>query len=180
MGTTIVGANYASQLDTSSALVEQLGGIAKRYKDTNSGLDSTITELETKKSNYEGLLRALYEATGKDVPTDLSKVTNQDIADLISNYTNQNVGNAESQTEARVFRDLSKKLGTTVTNVNDVQSYINSVKQQSQQAGANTEKLEVLRTVYDRIEKFNISDEDLLKKTNTDISNDIAAAVLLE
>ena len=165
----VAGANYASQLGTSTALVEQLGGIAKRYKDTNSGLDSTINELETKKSNYEGLLRALYEATGKDVPTDLSKVTNQDIATLINSYTSQNVGNAESQTEARVFRDLSKKLGTKVTSVNDVYSVV----QQSQQTGANGEKLEVLRTVYDRIEKFNISDEELLSKTKNQISNDI-------
>ena len=168
----VAGANYASQLGTSTALVEQLGGIAKRYKNANSGLDSTINELETKKGNYEELLRALYEATGKDVPTDLSKVTNQDIADLISNYTSQNTGNVQSQTEAKVFEDLSKKLGTKVTSINDVQSYINSVVQQGQ-AGANTEKLEILRTVYNRIEKFNISDSDLLKKTNTDISNDI-------
>ena len=165
----VAGANYASQLGTSTALVEQLGGIAKRYKDTNSGLDSTITELETKKSNYEGLLRALYEATGKDVPTDLSKVTNQDITTLINNYTNQNTGNVQSQTEAKVFDDLSKKLGTKVTSVNDVYSVV----QQSQQTGANTEKLEVLRTVYDRIEKFNISDEELLSKTKNQISNDI-------
>ena len=172
MGTTIVGANYASQLDTSTALVEQLGGIARRYKNANSGLDSRVTELETQKGNYEELLRALYEATGKDVPTDLSKVTNQDITSLINNYTSQNVGNAESQTEAKVFSDLSKKLGTTVASVDDVQSYIDSVVQQNQ-AGANTEKLEVLRTVYNRIEKYNISDEELLKKTNKDISNDI-------
>ena len=165
----VAGANYASQLGTSTALVEQLGGIAKRYKDTNSGLDSTITELETKKSNYEGLLRALYEATGKDVPTDLSKVTNQDITTLINNYTNQNTGNVQSQTEAKVFDDLSKKLGTKVANINDVYSVV----QQSQQAGANGEKLEVLRTVYDRIEKFNISDEELLSKTKNQISNDI-------
>ena len=169
----VAGANYASQLGTSTALVEQLGGIAKRYKNANSGLDSTITELETKKSNYEGLLRALYEATGKDVPTDLSKVTNQDITTLINNYTNQNTGNVQSQTEAKVFEDLSKKLKTKVTSVDDVQSYINSVKQQSQQAGANTEKLEVLRAVYDRIEIYNISDEALLKKTKKDIKNDI-------
>ena len=165
----VAGANYASQLDTSSALVEQLGSIAKRYKNANSGLDSTINELETKKSNYEGLLRALYEATGKDVPTDLSKVTNQDITTLINNYTNQNTGNVQSQTEAKVFDDLSKKLGTKVTSVNDVYSVV----QQSQQAGANGEKLEVLRTVYDRIEKFNISDEELLSKTKNQISNDI-------
>ena len=169
----VAGANYASQLGTSTALVEQLGGIAKRYKNANSGLDSTITELETKKTNYEGLLRALYEATGQQPPADLSGLTNQDIATLINNYTSQNTGNVQSQTEAKVFDDLSKKLKTKVTSVDDVQSYINSVKQQSQQAGANGEKLEVLRTVYDRIEKFNISDEDLLKKTNTDISNDI-------
>ena len=168
----VAGANYASQLSTSTALVEQLGGIAKSYKNTNSGLDSTINELETKKSNYEGLLRALYEATGKDVPTDLSKVTNQDITTLINNYTNQNTGNVQSQTEAKVFDDLSKKLGTKVTSVDDVQSYINSVKQQSQ-TGANNEKLEILRTVYDRIEKFNISDEELLSKTKNQISNDI-------
>ena len=51
MGTTIVGANYASQLDTSTALVEQLGGIARRYKEANSGLDSRVTELETQKGN---------------------------------------------------------------------------------------------------------------------------------
>ena len=172
MGTTIVGANYASQLDTSSALVEQLGGIARRYKNANSGLDNRVTELETQKGNYEELLRALYEATGKDVPTDLSKVTNQDIADLISNYTSQNTGNVQSQTEAKVFEDLSKKLGTTVANADDVKSYIDSVVQQSE-AGANTEKLEVLRTVYDRLESYNISDEALLKKTNKDISNDI-------
>ena len=165
----VAGANYASQLGTSTALVEQLGGIAKRYKNTNSGLDSTINELETKKSNYEGLLRALYEATGKDVPTDLSKVTNQDITTLINNYTNQNTGNVQSQTEAKVFDDLSKKLKTKVTSVDDVYSVV----QQSQQAGANGEKLEVLRTVYDRIEKFNISDEELLSKTKNQISNDI-------
>ena len=169
----VAGANYASQLGTSTALVEQLGGIAKSYKNTNSGLDSTINELETKKSNYEGLLRALYEATGKDVPTDLSKVTNQDITTLINNYTNQNTGNVQSQTEAKVFDDLSKKLGTKVTSVNDVKSYIDSVVQQSQTAGANGEKLEILRTVYDRIEKFNISDEELLSKTKNQISNDI-------
>ena len=165
----VAGANYASQLGTSTALVEQLGGIAKRYKNANSGLDSTINELETKKSNYEGLLRALYEATGKDVPTDLSKVTNQDITTLINNYTNQNTGNVQSQTEAKVFDDLSKKLGTKVTSVNDVYSVV----QQSQTAGANGEKLEILRTVYDRIEKFNISDEELLSKTKNQISNDI-------
>ena len=171
----VAGANYASQLGTSTALVEQLGGIAKRYKNANSGLDSTINELETKKTNYEGLLRALYEATGKDVPTDLSKVTNQDITTLINNYTNQNTGNVQSQTEAKVFRDLSDKLGTTVSNANDVKSYIDSVVQQSEQAGqtANAEKLEVLRAVYDRIENYKISDEALLKKTSDDIKQDI-------
>ena len=172
MGTTIVGANYASQLDTSSALVEQLGGIARRYKEANSGLDSRVTELETQKGNYEERIRALYQATGQQPPTNLSELTNQDITNLINGYTSQNVGNAESQTEARIFRDLSDKLGTRVANADDVKSYIDSVIQQSE-AGANTEKLEVLRTVYDRLEIYNISDEALLKKTNKDISNDI-------
>ena len=172
MGTTIVGANYASQLDTSTALVEQLGGIARRYKEANGGLDSRINELETQKGNYEERIRALYQATGQQPPTDLSKVTNQDITNLINGYTSQNVGNAESQTEARIFSDLSEKLGTTVANADDVKSYIDSLVQQSE-AGANTEKLEVLRTVYDRIEKFNISDEELLSKTKNQISNDI-------
>ena len=172
MGTTIVGANYASQLDTSSALVEQLGGIARRYKEANSGLDSRVTELETQKGNYEERIRALYQATGQQPPTNLSELTNQDITNLINGYTSQNVGNAESQTEARIFNDLSKKLGTTVANVNDVQSYIDSVKQQGE-AGANTEKLEVLRAVYDRIENYNISDSDLLSKSSNDIKQDI-------
>ena len=168
----VAGANYASQLSTSTALVEQLGGIAKSYKNTNSGLDSTINELETKKSNYEGLLRALYEATGKDVPTDLSKVTNQDIANLINSYTRQETGNVQSQTEAKVFSDLSKKLGTKVANVNDVLSYIDSVKQQGQ-AGANSEKLEVLRAVYDQMGNYKISNEELLSKTKNNIKQDI-------
>ena len=172
MGTTIVGANYASQLDTSSALVEQLGGIARRYKEANSGLDSRINELETQKGNYEERIRALYQATGQQPPTNLSELTNQDITNLINGYTSQNVGNAESQTEARIFRDLSDKLGTTVANADDVKSYIDSVVQQSE-AGANTEKLEVLRAVYDRIEKYNISDSDLLSKSSNDIKNDI-------
>lgn len=175
MGTTIVGANYASQLDTSTALVEQLGGIARRYKNANSGLDSRVTELETQKGNYEERIRALYEATGQQPPTNLSELTNQDITNLINGYTSQNVGNAESQTEARIFRDLSEKLGTTVANADDVKSYIDSVVQQSEQAGqtANAEKLEVLRAVYDRIEKYNISDEALLSKTKDDIKQDI-------
>ena len=175
MGTTIVGANYASQLDTSTALVEQLGGIAKRYKNANSGLDSRVTELETQKGNYEERIRALYQATGQQPPTNLSELTNQDITNLINGYTSQNVGNAESQTEARIFRDLSEKLGTTVANADDVKSYVDSVVQQSEQAGqtANAEKLEVLRAVYDRIEKYNISDEALLKKTKDDIKQDI-------
>ena len=175
MGTTIVGANYASQLDTSTALVEQLGGIAKRYKNANSGLDSRVTELETQKGNYEERIRALYEATGQQPPTNLSELTNQDITSLISNYTSQNVGNAESQTEARIFSDLSEKLGTTVANADDVKSYVDSVVQQSEQAGqtANAEKLEVLRAVYNRIENYKISDEALLKKTKDDIKQDI-------
>lgn len=175
MGTTIVGANYASQLDTSSALVEQLGGIARRYKNANSGLDSRVTELETQKGNYEERIRALYQATGQQPPTDLSELTNQDITNLINGYTSQNVGNAESQTEARIFRDLSEKLGTRVANADDVKSYVDSVIRQSEQAGqtANAEKLEVLRAVYDRIEKYNISDSDLLSKTSDDIKNDI-------
>ena len=172
MGTTIVGANYASQLDTSSALVEQLGGIARRYKDQNNGLDSRITELETQKGNYEERIRALYQATGQQPPTDLSELTNQDITNLINGYTSQNVGNAESQTEARIFRDLSEKLGTTVANADDVKSYVDSVVQQSE-TGANTEKLEVLRAVYDRIENYNISDSDLLSKSSNDIKQDI-------
>ena len=173
MGTTIVGANYASQLDTSTALVDQLGGIARRYKDTNSGLDSRINQLETQKGNYEERIRALYEATGQQPPTNLSELTNQDITNLINGYTSQNVGNAESQTEARIFRDLSEKLGTTVANADDVKSYVDSVVQQSEQAGANTEKLEVLRAVYDRIENYNISDSDLLSKSSNDIKQDI-------
>lgn len=175
MGTTIVGANYASQLDTSTALVEQLGGIARRYKNANSGLDSRVTELETQKGNYEERIRALYEATGQQPPTNLSELTNQDITNLINGYTSQNVGNAESQTEARIFSDLSKKLGTTVANADDVKSYVDSVVQQSEQAGqtANAEKLEVLRAVYDRIENYKISDEALLKKTKNDIKQDI-------
>ena len=173
MGTTIVGANYASQLDTSSALVEQLGGIARRYKEANSGLDSRVTELETQKGNYEERIRALYEATGQQPPTNLSELTNQDITNLINGYTSQNVGNAESQTEARIFSDLSEKLGTTVANADDVKSYVDSVVQQSEQAGANTEKLEVLRAVYDRIENYNISDSDLLSKSSNDIKQDI-------
>ena len=172
MGTTIVGANYASQLDTSSALVEQLGGIARRYKEANSGLDSQISELETQKGNYEERIRALYQATGQQPPTNLSELTNQDITSLINNYTSQNVGNAESQTEAKVFEDLSEKLGTTVANADDVKSYVDSVVQQSE-AGANTEKLEVLRAVYDRIENYNISDSDLLSKSSNDIKQDI-------
>ena len=172
MGTTIVGANYASQLDTSTALIDQLGSIAKRYKDTNSELDSRITELETQKGNYEERIRALYQATGQQPPTDLSELTNQDITNLINGYTSQNVGNAESQTEARIFRDLSDKLGTTVANADDVKSYVDSVVQQSE-AGANTEKLEVLRAVYDRIENYNISDSDLLSKSSNDIKQDI-------
>ena len=172
MGTTIVGANYASQLDTSTALVEQLGGIARRYKEANGGLDSRINELETQKGNYEERIRALYEATGQQPPTNLSELTNQDITNLINGYTSQNVGNAESQTEARIFRDLSDKLGTTVANADDVKSYIDSVVQQSE-AGANTEKLEVLRAVYDRIENYNISDSDLLSKSSNDIKQDI-------
>lgn len=172
MGTTIVGANYASQLDTSSALVEQLGGIARRYKEANNGLDSRVTELETQKGNYEERIRALYQATGQQPPTDLSELTNQDITNLINGYTRENVGNAESQTEARIFRDLSEKLGTTVANADDVKSYVDSVVQQSE-AGANTEKLEVLRAVYDRIEKYNISDSDLLNKSSNDIKQDI-------
>ena len=175
MGTTIVGANYASQLDTSTALVEQLGGIARRYKEANNGLDSRITELETQKGNYEERIRALYQATGQQPPTDLSELTNQDITNLINGYTSQNVGNAESQTEARIFRDLSEKLGTTVANADDVKSYVDSVVQQSEQAGqtANAEKLEVLRAVYDRIENYNISDSDLLSKSSNDIKQDI-------
>ena len=173
MGTTIVGANYASQLDTSSALVEQLGGIARRYKEANSGLDSRVTELETQKGNYEERIRALYEATGQQPPTNLSELTNQDITNLINGYTSQNVGNAESQTEARIFSDLSEKLGTRVANADDVKSYVDSVVQQSEQAGANTEKLEVLRAVYDRIENYNISDSDLLSKSSNDIKQDI-------
>lgn len=172
MGTTIVGANYASQLDTSSALVEQLGGIARRYKEANNGLDSRVTELETQKGNYEERIRALYQATGQQPPTDMSQLTNQDITNLINGYTSQNVGNAESQTEARIFRDLSEKLGTTVANADDVKSYVDSVVQQSE-AGANTEKLEVLRAVYDRIENYNISDSDLLNKSSNDIKQDI-------
>ena len=173
MGTTIVGANYASQLDTSTALVEQLGGIARRYKEANSGLDSRVTELETQKGNYEERIRALYEATGQQPPTDLSKVTNQDITNLINGYTSQNVGNAESQTEARIFSDLSEKLGTRVANADDVKSYVDSVVQQSETAGANAEKLEVLRAVYDRIENYNISNEELLNKSSNDIKQDI-------
>ena len=172
MGTTIVGANYASQLDTSTALIDQLGSIAKRYKDTNSGLDSRITELETQKGNYEERIRALYQATGQQPPTNLSELTNQDITNLINGYTRENVGNAESQTEARIFSDLSEKLGTTVANADDVKSYVDSVVQQSE-AGANTEKLEVLRAVYDRIENYNISDSDLLSKSSNDIKQDI-------
>ena len=172
MGTTIVGANYASQLDTSTALVDQLGGIARRYKEANSGLDSRVTELETQKGNYEERIRALYQATGQQPPTNLSELTNQDITNLINGYTSQNVGNAESQTEARIFRDLSEKLGTTVANADDVKSYVDSVVQQSE-AGANTEKLEVLRAVYDRIENYNISDSDLLSKSSNDIKQDI-------
>ena len=172
MGTTIVGANYASQLDTSTALVDQLGGIARRYKEANDGLDSRVTELETQKGNYEERIRALYQATGQQPPTNLSELTNQDITNLINGYTSQNVGNAESQTEARIFRDLSEKLGTTVANADDVKSYVDSVKQQGE-AGANTEKLEVLRAVYDRIENYNISDSDLLSKTSDDIKQDI-------
>ena len=175
MGTTIVGANYASQLDTSTALVDQLGGIARRYKEANNGLDSRITELETQKGNYEERIRALYEATGQQPPTNLSELTNQDITNLINGYTSQNVGNAESQTEARIFRDLSEKLGTRVANADDVKSYVDSVVQQSEQAGqtANAEKLEVLRAVYDRIENYNISDSDLLNKSSNDIKQDI-------
>ena len=172
MGTTIVGANYASQLDTSTALVDQLGGIARRYKEANSGLDSRVTELETQKGNYEERIRALYQATGQQPPTNLSELTNQDITNLINGYTRENVGNAESQTEARIFSDLSKKLGTTVANADDVKSYVDSVVQQSE-AGANTEKLEVLRAVYDRIENYNISDSDLLSKSSNDIKQDI-------
>ena len=172
MGTTIVGANYASQLDTSTALVEQLGGIARRYKEANGGLDSRINELETQKGNYEERIRALYQATGQQPPTDLSQLTNQDITNLINGYTRENVGNAESQTEARIFRDLSDKLGTTVANADDVKSYVDSVIQQSE-TGANTEKLEVLRAVYDRIENYNISNEELLSKSSNDIKNDI-------
>ena len=173
MGTTIVGANYASQLDTSTALVEQLGGIARRYKEANGGLDNRITELETQKGNYEERIRALYQATGQQPPADMSQLTNQDITNLINGYTSQNVGNAESQTEARIFSDLSEKLGTTVANADDVKSYVDSVVQQSEQAGANTEKLEVLRAVYDRIENYNISDSDLLSKSSNDIKQDI-------
>ena len=175
MGTTIVGANYASQLDTSTALVEQLGGIARRYKEANGGLDSQISELETQKGNYEERIRALYQATGQQPPTDLSELTNQDITNLINGYTRENVGNAESQTEARIFSDLSEKLGTTVANADDVKSYVDSVVQQSEQAGqtANAEKLEILRAVYDRIENYNISDSDLLSKSSNDIKQDI-------
>ena len=175
MGTTIVGANYASQLDTSTALVDQLGSIARRYKEANSGLDSRITELETQKGNYEERIRALYQATGQQPPTNLSELTNQDITNLINGYTSQNVGNAESQTEARIFSDLSEKLGTRVANADDVKSYVDSVIQQSEQAGqtANAEKLEVLRAVYDRIENYNISNEELLNKSSNDIKNDI-------
>ena len=172
MGTTIVGANYASQLDTSTALIDQLGSIARRYKEANNGLDSRVTELETQKGNYEERIRALYEATGQQPPTDMSQLTNQDITNLINGYTSQNVGNAESQTEARIFSDLSEKLGTTVANADDVKSYVDSVVQQSE-AGANTEKLEVLRAVYDRIENYNISDSDLLSKSSNDIKQDI-------
>ena len=175
MGTTIVGANYASQLDTSTALVDQLGGIARRYKEANNGLDSRITELETQKGNYEERIRALYQATGQQPPANLSELTNQDITNLINGYTSQNVGNAESQTEARIFSDLSEKLGTRVANADDVKSYVDSIVQQSEQAGqtANAEKLEVLRAVYDRIENYNISDSDLLSKSSNDIKNDI-------
>ena len=175
MGTTIVGANYASQLDTSSALVEQLGGIARRYKEANGGLDNRITELETQKGNYEERIRALYEATGQQPPADMSQLTNQDITNLINGYTRENVGNAESQTEARIFSDLSEKLGTRVANADDVKSYVDSIVQQSEQAGqtANAEKLEVLRAVYDRIENYNISDSDLLSKSSNDIKQDI-------
>ena len=71
MGTTIVGANYASQLDTSTALVDQLGGIARRYKEANSGLDSRVTELETQKGNYGERRRALYQAAGRQRPPDM-------------------------------------------------------------------------------------------------------------
>lgn len=171
----VAGANYASQLDTSSALVEQLGGIARRYKEANGGLDNRINQLETEKGNYEERIRALYQATGQQPPTNLSELTNQDITNLINGYTSQNVGNAESQTEVRIFRDLSEKLGTTVANADDVKSYVDSIVQQSEQAGqtANAEKLEVLRAVYDRIENYNISNEELLSKSSNDIKNDI-------
>ena len=48
MGTTIVGANYASQLDTTTALTQQLGSIAQEYKSASESKDSRISELETR------------------------------------------------------------------------------------------------------------------------------------
>ena len=53
MGTTIVGANYASQLDTTTALTEQLGGIAQQYKSESESKDSRISELQNRVNDLD-------------------------------------------------------------------------------------------------------------------------------
>ena len=53
MGTTIVGANYASQLDTTTALTQQLGSIAQQYKSDSESKDSRISELQNRVNDLD-------------------------------------------------------------------------------------------------------------------------------
>ena len=49
----VAGANYASQLDTTTALTEQLGGIAQQYKSESESKDSRISELQNRVNDLD-------------------------------------------------------------------------------------------------------------------------------
>ena len=168
-----VGAQYASQLPTSKLLIDQITGMVKTEKDKNATLTNDKEKYTTALSNF-------YSVLNEPLPSDISTITDSKVRELLTNYAHNNISETDrnyikQQATTQVFSELSSELNETVGNTADVVAYVNNIKKEN--TSSNSKYLNTLRAIYGSIGKTNISDEDLLAKSNTDITTDITAYV---
>ena len=168
-----VGAQYASQLPTSKLLIDQITGMVKTEKDKNA----TLTD---DKEKYTTALSNFYSVLNEPLPSDISTITDSKVRELLTDYAHNNISETDrnyikQQATTQVFSELSNELNETVGSTADVVTYVNNIKKEN--TSSNSKYLNTLKAIYVSIGKTNISDEDLLAKSNTDITTDITAYV---
>lgn len=168
-----VGAQYASQLPTSKLLIDQITGMVKTEKDKNATLTNDKEKYTTALSNF-------YSVLNEPLPSDISTITDSKVRELLTDYAHNNISETDrndikQQATTQVFSELSNELNETVGSTADVVTYVNNIKKEN--TSSNSKYLNTLRAIYVSIGKTNISDEDLLAKSNTDITTDITAYV---